>query len=544
MPNEIYHRSEWGNPNSEGWGDIYFDPAATNKLYNHSDYYENSDGTDKILRDIPNKASIVLTPTAYSDGSLNTVIPPYQVLPQEFIDLTQGTAVNPSQWSNITTNSVDFLTGADGVKHFDVTSTQNTLISGKKYALVLEIFNYSGTDTLGLSTMGNVSIDARLDANGVHKEVFVSDGGTLRIFGRPTNSATITLSVKEIQEADFDFSRGSSATRVNEKGLIEDVASGIPRIDYTSGQGALLLEPQSTNLITYSEDFSDSSWLKNLGTVTLTSEVAPDGTTNSVFNYVGSNCNLFTQTQASGVEYTISFFVKSNNQSKDNFKLRLGSSRSEVFTATSEWVRYSYTNTPTSSIFSIKSNGANDVDILIWGAQLEAGSYATSYIPTEGSTVTRAADVANNSGNADLFNDSEGVLYAEIAALADDGSSRAISLSDGTSTNQIVIRYYSTQNSIIGFIRVGGVFYASLSATLTPTSFNKIAFKFKENDFALWINGNEVATDTSGNTYTPNTLNELAFDRGDNADNFYGNVKALAVFKEALTDEELQALTT
>ena len=56
MPNEIYHRSNWGNPNPEGWGDIYFDPAATNKLYNHSDYYENSDGTDKILRDIPNKA--------------------------------------------------------------------------------------------------------------------------------------------------------------------------------------------------------------------------------------------------------------------------------------------------------------------------------------------------------------------------------------------------------------------------------------------------------------------------------------------------------
>ncbi|MDB4676462.1 hypothetical protein OAH93_02345, partial [Flavobacteriales bacterium] len=77
MPNEIYHRSEWGNPKAEGFGDIYFDPAATNKLYNHSDNYENSDGTDKILRDIPNKASIVLTPTAYSDGSLNTVIPPY-----------------------------------------------------------------------------------------------------------------------------------------------------------------------------------------------------------------------------------------------------------------------------------------------------------------------------------------------------------------------------------------------------------------------------------------------------------------------------------
>ena len=99
MPNEIYHRSEWGNPKAEGFGDVYFDPAATNKLYNHSDNYENSDGTDKILRDIPNKASIVLTPTAYSDGSLNTVIPPYQVLPQELIDL--DTIVYQSGWPDI-----------------------------------------------------------------------------------------------------------------------------------------------------------------------------------------------------------------------------------------------------------------------------------------------------------------------------------------------------------------------------------------------------------------------------------------------------------
>ena len=77
MPNEIYHRSNFGNPNAEGFGDVYYDHAATNKLYNHSDYYENSDGTDATLKDLNNKASIVLTPTAYSDGSLNTVIPPY-----------------------------------------------------------------------------------------------------------------------------------------------------------------------------------------------------------------------------------------------------------------------------------------------------------------------------------------------------------------------------------------------------------------------------------------------------------------------------------
>ena len=69
MPNEIYHRSNWGKSKAEDFGDVYYDHAATNKLYNHSDYYENSDGTDATLKDLNNKARIVLTPTAYSDGS-------------------------------------------------------------------------------------------------------------------------------------------------------------------------------------------------------------------------------------------------------------------------------------------------------------------------------------------------------------------------------------------------------------------------------------------------------------------------------------------
>ena len=127
MPNEIYHRSEWGNPKAEGFGDIYFDPAATNKLYNHSDYYENSDGTDKILRDIPNKASIVLTPTAYSDGSLNTVIPPYQVLPTELV--TNGNFDTDSDWTKQTGWSI-----SGGVANYDFTSDakyiRQTLLNG------------------------------------------------------------------------------------------------------------------------------------------------------------------------------------------------------------------------------------------------------------------------------------------------------------------------------------------------------------------------------------------------------------------------------
>ena len=105
MPNEIYHRSNWGKSKAEDFGDVYYDHAATNKLYNHSDYYENSDGTDATLKDLNNKASIVLTPTAYSDGSLNTVIPPYApsyienvpYVTSEWVNLVEGWSISASK---------------------------------------------------------------------------------------------------------------------------------------------------------------------------------------------------------------------------------------------------------------------------------------------------------------------------------------------------------------------------------------------------------------------------------------------------------------
>ena len=100
-------------------------------------------------------------------------------------------------------------------------------------------------------------------------------------------SGTLYSVVPNTADGDFDFTRGSTATRVNKDGLIETVASGVPRLDYPLLDGVvqdcptLLLEPQRTNSITYSEDFSDSSWNKNNATVTSNNTTAPDGTTNA-----------------------------------------------------------------------------------------------------------------------------------------------------------------------------------------------------------------------------------------------------------------------
>lgn len=591
MPNEIYHRSNWGESKAEDFGDVYYDHAATNKLYNHSDYYENSDGTDATLKDLNNKASIVLTPTAYSDGSLNTVIPPYQVLPTELV--TNGTFDTDSDWS--ATNST--ISISNGVCQVNPTATFGYLNStssfqtgiGKKYVYSFDCISRTGSGNVYMqigtfqngSNVTNQNV-GEIEDNTSYSITFTATSTTsyLRIgFGGSGTSATIdNVSIKEVQEADFDFSRGSSATRVNEQGLVEDSqGDDYPRIDFTDGTGSLLLEPQRSNVITYSEDFSDSSWTINGATITSNSIISPNGALNAT-KLVENSSNSQHKIQETSNPITAgnvvySQFLKKGERNKvllelggggggsAKFNLDLGvvisqSSVNATITRFSDnWYRCSVSFTSTSSSVYLGTYILDDTETLsyqgdgssgvyIWGAQLEQGSYATSYIPTSGSTVTRSADVANNSGNADLFNDSEGVLYAEIAALADDGTGRRISISDNSSNpdNLVSISLSVYTDTIIGRVRSANTEVAFLTAaSQTQTQNNKIAILYKQNDFRLFINGTQVATDTSGNT--PTGLVDLSFDRGNGNNDFYGNVKCVAVFKEALSNDLLERLT-
>ena len=577
MPNEIYHRSEWGNPKAEGFGDVYFDASATNKLYKHSDNYENSDGTDKILRDIPNKASIVLTPTAYSDGSLNTVIPPYQVLPQELV--TNGNFDTDSDWVKETgwtiSNGEASIISSGNVRLYQ---TGYTLDANKKYELSVNVKSISsGSIRFRFGGTGSASNLEQITTTGVH--TFISKPlVTTSIVGFFVSSGTTVsidnVSVKEVQEADFDFSRGSSATRVNEKGLIEDVASNIPRIDYTSGQGALLLEPQSTNLVPYSEDVS--SYTSQNITTTNNSGTSPDGSTTAdkaiPTTLYAAHRYIPSYTVSSSTKYAASIFAKKDGYNKiritenastggyAEFDLENGLVLSssgvdlaEIQNYGSGWFRCVMVETSGSTSFRFDVNVINEVGeltfsgdgtsgVLLWGAQLEQGSYPTSYIPSlTGSQTTRSADVANNSGNADLFNDSEGVLYANIAALHDDATFKSITLNDNSTSDRVLISINS--NNIYIGVFDGGVTQVLDSVSVTDaTDFNKVAVSYKVNDCNLWINGFKVFTDTYASM--PSGLSQINFNKGDGVDDFYGNTKELAVFKEALTDAELESLTS
>jgi hypothetical protein len=132
---------------------------------------------------------------------------------------------------------------------------------------------------------------------------------------------------------------------------------------------------------------------------------------------------------------------------------------------------------------------------------------------------------------------------AEISALANDGTNRRITLSDGTTNNRILIGYTSSNNEIIAFLSSGGSSqFVSISSIPKSTDFNKISIKYKVNDFALWVNGFKLATDTSGNA--PIGLNTLQFKDGNSTLDFYGKTRELQYFDSVLTDAQLETLTS
>lgn len=379
---------------------------------------------------------------------------------------------------------------------------------------------------------------------------------------------------------EFDFSRGSSATYVAKDGLIKTATDDTPRIDFSDTvKGALLLEPQSTNLVTYSEDFSNAVWNTWQVTKTELNNLNPKGINGYYeISHTGSSTNN-PNTRLINVSlngsYTLSVFVKTNQSRYISLSIEdYDGDRAKVYFDTvnktfttianvgspvtntsysefsNEWIRITLSVNLSSAFYNEIGVGiynpsgsflpASGEVISIFGAQLEALSYATSYIPTAGSTVTRLADVCNNSGSAQDFNSEEGVLYAEIAALADDSTNRKIAI--GSSTNRIIFGYRSGSNNVrVEIISLGSVVFDNSQTINNITTFNKFAIKYKQNDFSLWINSQKVSIDTSGNT--PIGLNELAFDDGS-TNPFYGKVRELQVFTEALTDEQLEKLTS
>ena len=371
----------------------------------------------------------------------------------------------------------------------------------------------------------------------------------------------------------FNFSRGSLATVINKQGLIETVQANNARVDYLdNAKGALKLEPQRNNLVTYSEDFSQSYWTKTSVSITSNSILSPDGNLNASTITEGSTLNnhrISVNGLVGSGTHTVSVFAKANDRNwliirnaANNawFDVLNGvvgtveSGNGSIENYGNGWYRCSVTmsslSTPAVGVsdnngsYSYQGNGIGS--LYIYGAQLEVGSYPTSYIKTQGTAQTRLADVCNNGANEQVINSTEGVLYAEIAPLANDLTNRHIGISDNTRANRLQIffnTYGTTQIRTLNLVNSVKYFDMQTNVTLV-NGYAKVAVKYKENDFALWVNGVEAATDNSGLVWSNGVLDTLKFSDGNNASPFKGNVKDVRVYNTALSNSELQALTT
>ena len=407
----------------------------------------------------------------------------------------------------------------------------------------------------------------------------VTTSGTYTFFETSGTGGTLTL---QARSGGFD----GSITNISVIEITDD--TNLPRINYEgfsfdgsgniipdSGCGSWLFEPQSTNLVTQSE-LLNGYWL-NSGSNSLISDViSPDGisfsqkvTTTTAGNFKGllkyestnwdsKTLTISTFAKKGNTDWLYFYNIGSNNGNNGVwFNLDSGLigtigaawSNVKIETFQNGWYRCSATllfGAATNYLYILNSDANNSVFsalnkyAYIWGTQIEENNI-TSYIPTDGTQKTRNQDLCNNGGSVSTINSTEGVLYAEIAKNNGDTGSTVVSLNDGSTSDTVAFYYFST-NQVYFDILSSSPTVSQGFAISNASDFNKIALKYKSNDIALWINGVEVFTST--NTITLSGLNSLDFAYGSGSFPFYGKTKCLAVWKEALTDTELQELTT
>jgi hypothetical protein len=381
---------------------------------------------------------------------------------------------------------------------------------------------------------------------------------------------------------DLTFTRASDATRVNAEGLIESVATGVPRIDYTGGGCAkLLLQPQRTNLMRNSEQLN--SWLKLDISVTSNSTTSPDGTQNAdtiTATGAGSLSHLIYQNLAftSGTSYTLSVFAKANTSdyiqlvfagqlianSYANFDLSSGTITASAFlTAKIEnygngWYRCSVSATAGASltnsqiVYLINSGTASrgqsfvqsGESVYLWGGSFENGSFPTSYIPTTTTAVTRVADAASKTGISSLIGQTEGTLFAEVEIL-NNALGWILDASDGTQANRTL--FFKLNNNQIRFLRNSTTQSSStsLDSPILSLGVHKIALAYQSGNTAFFIDGVQIST-TNTATFTNGTLNKISLGTaGDGSGNQLGDrISQALLFKTRLTNAELATLTT
>lgn len=352
----------------------------------------------------------------------------------------------------------------------------------------------------------------------------------------------------------------------------------IARIDYSSGTGALLLEPQRTNLVLYSEQFD--TWTNTEGTtITTNSTISPDGTTSADL-LVPTTANnyhriLKSNSVSSSTAYTFTCYVKPNGYNyflirvsllgnvnvafdlsngtstwassgytafiseAGNGWYRVGYTTTTTTTAITNYLRFQPTQTTDDTIYQFVGNGTSGG--YCWGAQLEASSYPTSYIPTTSATVTRLADSCYKTGVADWIGQTEGTLFADFV-FDGLGTEQRLGISDGTSANYNNIRITTGGTLYVLGAASSVLQYEINCASLSIGNRYKVALAYKQNDIIVYLNGSNVGSDNSA---TIGACSRFGFDNRDATSvPFRSPINHATIYKTRLSNSELAALTT
>lgn len=491
-----------------------------------------------------------------SSGLVETV----ELLGSELVtngDFESGTSGWSAYYSGTLNNTGNALNVVDAGAGGSRASTSITTVIGKTYKFVSDVLQVQSTNTVIA-----VSNAVNLDGAFINSTITTPTNGVTVYF---TATATTTF---------IGFKRsggGVGITNIYDNVSVkESTKNNLARVDYDGTASSLLVEPQRTNLVTYSEE------LQSTTNVTLSNTISPDGTLNGFkINETTSNSQHYATSYSaavvSGTIYTVSFYIKKGTY--DLVKVYTQSSRisasinitfsTESTSASGSdfisgsnfmedagngWYRVGFSATANStgevSIYlSIKDLSTYVGDISqyteYWGASLEEGSYATSYIPTDGSTVTRVQDQYSKTGISNLIGQTEGTLFVDVDFDTLSGLNMFLSIRPNSSNK---IEIYRSSDIIYGEIASTNSF--SFSKIDVTVGRYKIAVAYSSGSSAMYINGVLMSSNSTSFAFT-STLNDLYVgSRGGTSFIEQAKYNDIKLYKTRLSNSELATLTT
>ena len=348
------------------------------------------------------------------------------------------------------------------------------------------------------------------------------------------------------------FTRATTATTVNSAGLIVSVASGTPRSYYdptTLAYRGYLAEGARTNLCLQSSDLSAADWLIDGGTKTANFSTSPDGTTNAGRYVTAAVANLRQViTVTASTQYTFSFYAKANGGTQASYRVYNITGGADIVPITSyfssinssTWTRItvSFTTPVGCTSIGVYMNSNASADTLLWGMQVEAGAFTSSYIPTTTASVPRNADVLTYpfSGNADT---TVGSAYAELSTFntgAAVANPAAVNFGNGGRT--LFLLTGAAVTSIGCFDSTNAISKTGLSSMATAS--RKRASSWGS---GLLVTGDGLTTQSGSFDGSMGTSTEIAIGNNGGIEQWFGTIRNVRIYQTQLSSAQLQTIT-